>query len=726
MPVKKKLCDVSRKLQRMKKRLETAQSSIAQMKADNERISDEAYEEGIRMLPPKQQLAVRACFQAARRRSTNGMVYDDEWVLECLLMRMRSPKLYEHLRTQKILILPSRSRLQRYFCNFRGGFGFSPKLFSALQKKTEGMEKFSCRGGILVDEMKLSEHLDVRQSGDIQGFVDLGEFTTTSHNHDLCNHGMVILFQPFTGSWTQILGVFAAKGNVKADVLSKIILEATILAEKSGLYVDYITSDAASWNRSMWRMFGIQGTAEVVRCKVQHPVDEQRYLYFVSDFPHLVKNIRNIFLAKGFSLPGGSYVHRKFIEEAWKKDSEAVTLKAMLHITTAHTRPNSFDKMKVNLAFQLFSDEVLKGLFVYCSHIESCYGSPKATEGFIRLMSRLIKVMTSRTPSQGLRPNSSNAEFIKEFLAYLNEWEQHTKNGNGGFLSSSTAAGLRVTLHSALGLLEYLCSPTQFKYLLTCRLSQDKLENLFGIIRQSSGTNDHPTAAQFLVTVNLLSFYNLAKPPKSGNSSPNVVSALLPAGSLGTDKQRTLLHAFDDLMDTGRLDDAERVLKSSIVADAGYEYTEKYSNSLLIYYTAGYVARKTIKRNKCPQCAESLCVSQQQGSADANSALTATFDHGGLLYPSSVLSQAVNILEDSFTVFFSARTLHARSMMDFTSFLSTVSMPKPGCDVHTKEVTLGIVKFYVLLRFRFFVKSLNKESDIQRERQKLLKLRRCK
>ncbi|KAH9375407.1 hypothetical protein HPB48_010753 [Haemaphysalis longicornis] len=58
----------------------------------------------------------------------------------------------------------------------------------------------------------------------------------------------------------QILGVFASRGNVKAAALSKVVLEATLLCEQAGLFVDGVTCDAASWNRSMWKLFGIRGT----------------------------------------------------------------------------------------------------------------------------------------------------------------------------------------------------------------------------------------------------------------------------------------------------------------------------------------------------------------------------------------------------------------------------------------------------------------------------------
>ncbi|KAH7977876.1 hypothetical protein HPB49_003828 [Dermacentor silvarum] len=142
--------------------------------------------------------------------------------------------------------------------NFRTGFGFNPNIFSALAEKTKHMDSFSCHGGIVFDEMKLSEHLDVKSNGELEGFVDLAQFTSESQKEQLSDHGMVVLFQPFQGKWTQVLGVFASQSNVKSDTLGKIIVEATILCEKAGLLVDYVTCDGASWNRSMWKLFGIR------------------------------------------------------------------------------------------------------------------------------------------------------------------------------------------------------------------------------------------------------------------------------------------------------------------------------------------------------------------------------------------------------------------------------------------------------------------------------------
>lgn len=70
--------------------------------------------------------------------------------------------------------------------------------------------------------------------------------------------------------------------------------------------------------------------------------------------------------------------------------------------------------------------------------------------------------------------------------------------------------------------------------------------------------------------------------------------------------------------------------------------------------------------------------------------------------------------------------MNAQRMQDFAMFLQSVDLPKPGCDTHHKELTLSIVKFYVLLQFRFYAKSLNKERSSKRQQAKHLKLRRCK
>lgn len=165
-------------------------------------------------LPPKQQEAVRHCFRAAQRKSVKGISYSANWLLECIILRMKSRSLYEHMRHHQILLLPSRS---------------------------------------------------VAASGHLQGFVDLDKFTPPELRAVPADHGLLLVFQPFMGE-------------------------------------------------------------------------------------------------------------------------------------LAHIKPNSFEKMRVNLAFQLFTTDVLRGLLVFQTAIEEQHGDSTATAHFVELIRDLIAAMSSRTP----------------------------------------------------------------------------------------------------------------------------------------------------------------------------------------------------------------------------------------------------------------------------------------------------------------------------------------
>ncbi|KAG0425480.1 hypothetical protein HPB47_027361 [Ixodes persulcatus] len=116
------------------------------------------------------------------------------------------PCLYNHLRHHNILSLPGRTTSKKYLKRYKSGFVFNKATFTALGEKTADMTELQCHGGLVLDEMKLCENVTVQASGRAEGFVDLGPFTPEEQKGLLEDHGMVLLFQPFCGKWTQILG----------------------------------------------------------------------------------------------------------------------------------------------------------------------------------------------------------------------------------------------------------------------------------------------------------------------------------------------------------------------------------------------------------------------------------------------------------------------------------------------------------------------------------------
>ncbi|KAH6921090.1 hypothetical protein HPB50_027918 [Hyalomma asiaticum] len=148
-------------------------SPIQNLKEKNARIDSEMFDKAVQALPVKQQQQVRACLAACKCRSTKGMKYEAQWVLECAVMCMKSPRLYEHIRKHKIMVLPSRTSLRCFLKKYRSGFGLSTKLLAAVEEKTKTVDPSQCHGGLLFDEMKLSENLSLASNGKIEGFVDL-------------------------------------------------------------------------------------------------------------------------------------------------------------------------------------------------------------------------------------------------------------------------------------------------------------------------------------------------------------------------------------------------------------------------------------------------------------------------------------------------------------------------------------------------------------------------
>lgn len=149
---------------------------------------------------------------------------------------------------------------------------------------------FYIAGTLLIDEMKLSEGISFdRRTLQFSGFVDLGEYTPETQKTSRADHALVFMFQPFRGTWVQVLGCFLTRASVPGSVLHKLMLECVILLSNSGFHVDAVTTDGAQWNRAVWKLLNIN--AENV--SAPHPCDERRRLWMISDFPHLIKCTRN-------------------------------------------------------------------------------------------------------------------------------------------------------------------------------------------------------------------------------------------------------------------------------------------------------------------------------------------------------------------------------------------------------------------------------------------------
>ncbi|KAK3913536.1 Transposable element P transposase [Frankliniella fusca] len=381
---------------------------------------------------------------------------------------------------------------------------FQENTFSLLEEKAQYIPVSDRHGTLLLDEMALTER--VHFEGDslkVHGLVNLGKYTPDEDKDKRGDHALVIMFQPFRGQWVQAIGAFLSAGAVKGPVLQKLVLEGTILLENAGYHVDCVTTDGATWNRSMWNLFGLSKNDN----SCQHPVDQTRRLHFGSDFPHLMKRLwTRVVNQKILELPEGTIKLSHY--EAVVKLEEGRGIRAAFTLTRDHLNPTTYQRMNVRMAMQFFSNTVASAMEDYQLRGEEGLSDSQPTINFMRRINAVVEAMNSRSPADGLRPdeNTVQQQVLRDFLTYLEKMDEMAQAkadlirekkllavnaehrisvGHIDEITKSTYLGFRVTVNTALDLIKYLHDNFNYQYLMTRRLNQDALEmrkfsSLFG------------------------------------------------------------------------------------------------------------------------------------------------------------------------------------------------------------------------------------------------------
>lgn len=128
--------------------LEKLKNKIADLKLRCSQTDSSSLEKAIQKLPESQQASVRACFNASKAKGKKGIRYTNQWIYECLLLRIKSRKAYNHIRSHDILAVPTVQTLNRYMKVMKGSYGFNDEIFIVLKEKTSSMQPSNLRGNV--------------------------------------------------------------------------------------------------------------------------------------------------------------------------------------------------------------------------------------------------------------------------------------------------------------------------------------------------------------------------------------------------------------------------------------------------------------------------------------------------------------------------------------------------------------------------------------------------
>lgn len=298
-------------------------------------------------LSNSQKTIITEIITSSKAVKPNNRRYSEDWILLCILLKIRSSSTYLFLKEQEILPLPCTRTIRMYLSLINTQCGFYEKFFLLFKKKVAMLKKEEKHGVLVFDEIFLRESLQVNsQTLTYSGLENFGGEIESSGLK--ANHGLVFLFQSLGANFTQPIAVFASNGPVKGLVLAQLVIKAICLLEKSGVIVNGVVSDGATTNRKLWSELGVTGEKGNIKNTFKHPLNNKRNIYMISDAPHLIKNIRNrLFNKKGLRESADSnYIRWSHYEEVHKNDLERDSIapsRVCPKITHRHLAPDSFN-----------------------------------------------------------------------------------------------------------------------------------------------------------------------------------------------------------------------------------------------------------------------------------------------------------------------------------------------------------------------------------------------
>lgn len=224
----------------------------------------------------------------------------------CLAIASKSSSAYEELRKSGILCLPSKRTLRDYRNAIRPQTGFNPPVIEELKCSSQNLKGHQRYVVVSFDEMKIASGLVFNKyDGRLIGFTDLGDADMNEAGLEsektLATHALLFFVRGVSSDLEFPLAYFATKILTATQIAPLFWRCVAILERNCNLWVIATVCDGASPNRKFFKLHkGMDGNScQDVVYRTINIFCRQRYIYFFSDPPHLVKTVRNCLLNSG-------------------------------------------------------------------------------------------------------------------------------------------------------------------------------------------------------------------------------------------------------------------------------------------------------------------------------------------------------------------------------------------------------------------------------------------
>ncbi|KAK4007494.1 hypothetical protein OUZ56_012649 [Daphnia magna] len=179
----------------------------------------------------KEQLVIQTIINSSACISKKGIRYQANWLFECMILRIKSPKAYDHLR-EVLLPLPHPDTLRRLIRGIPGAFGMNQFAIDSTGKNLHNMLRCFRRGSLVRDEMSVKKAVKfIRHKMNFDGFPDYEDdvYVPLGQCKKLADHALVLMFRPYRAKWVQPIGVYATSGpacSMTLQMLGEIAISA--------------------------------------------------------------------------------------------------------------------------------------------------------------------------------------------------------------------------------------------------------------------------------------------------------------------------------------------------------------------------------------------------------------------------------------------------------------------------------------------------------------------
>ena len=358
----------------------------------------------------------------------------------------------------------------------------------------------------------------------------------------------------------------------------------------------------------------------------------------------------------------------------------------------------------------------------------------RATASFIELMDQLFNACNSRSCSNSKKFGHaiSNDSGHKEFLLSVSETFAKLTTMEGKSFPYFT--GWIITIQSMVSLWQDLNSDGHCDFLLTNRLNQDCVENLFSIIRGKRGHRDNPDPREFRGAFRQVEFDQLLASFKGSNCEEDLDEVLLSLSSIANviDSERSIkvLHSQSAAAAQSQ---PQSVTRSSAAPDelVSLEHFRvmKPPPSLpeqnIVAYMSGYLLRKA-DISQCVDCSLQLVYDiPPHNELYTFLKYKAHEERGTLVYPTETFKAFIQRVEDLFSVVLSA-VMHMEGVMRRLFKNVSKSLGKMlECNKEECSVKLrGMILLYLKVRLHHALRISNRQHKITggKRNRKIMKL----